>query len=109
MNDEKGIDEFITLQICANCTYFFPEGHIISDDTFGFCLKAYDDSLKPYVDDIINGEIPDECRELLEKYKVLGGDSCEEFESSFGEDTLEDLPTPKTYEEVISLIADSGK
>ncbi len=110
MSYDKEFEEFNILQKCANCACFFVEGHVVSEDSYGLCLQKPDDSLEPFMDDIVNGEIPEQCRELFEKYKIQGKHSCENFEACEVEDNDEiadDLHNPMTKEEVLSLIIDN--
>lgn len=93
--------------ICMDCTFFFPEGDLVSENTYGLCLREYDDSLEPYIDDIMIVRIPKECRALFDKNKILGGHSCGYFESRMPE-YEEHMSEPAMSEaEVLSLIIDN--
>ena len=107
MSDDNEMREYLKLEMCVNCAFFFAEGHEISEDTYGLCLQEYDDSLEPYMDDIINGRITRECRKLFDKYKIVGNHSCSDFKSSMPEEQGEVLPEPTTSEEALSMIIDN--
>jgi len=64
-------------RVCMNCCSYYPADNSLSDE--GICLN--DEAFEPYVDEIIENNNYECCRELIKKLKFDGNkEACKDFE-----------------------------
>ncbi|PIQ93876.1 MAG: hypothetical protein CO148_05310 [Nitrospirae bacterium CG_4_9_14_3_um_filter_41_27] len=64
-------------RVCMNCCSYYPADNSLSDE--GICLN--DEAFEPYVDEIIENNNYECCRELINKLKFDGNkEACKDFE-----------------------------
>ncbi len=78
MNNTNNTHRMEDDKICINCNYFFPSSlHGLSE--YGICLN--DPAFDPYIDELLENQNYDICRELVEVKKFDGNENyCENFE-----------------------------
>ncbi len=67
-------------KVCSDCSAFlpFPFGELTE---FGICLN--DEAFDPFIDELLEGLIPDHCQSLLEKKQFVGDrPACSDFQES---------------------------
>ena len=65
-------------QSCFGCNNFFPDLLNLPTE-FGICLK--DEAFDPFIDEMLENENFECCRELIEQKRFNGNcDTCEDFE-----------------------------
>jgi len=60
-------------KICINCNYFFPYPLNVASE-FGICLN--DKMFEPYIEELLENENYDSCKELIIKKKFNGNENC---------------------------------